>query len=98
MNKSETTIKFDDISHTFVIAEAGSNWKCGSYEDDLKQAKNLIKIASKAGADAVKFQTYRSDTVYAHDAGNSDYLSKQGISKNINEIFEYLSMPYEMVS
>ena len=98
MNKSETTIKFDDISHTFVIAEAGSNWKCGSYEDDLKQAKNLIKIASKAGADAVKFQTYRSDTVYAHDAGNSDYLSKQGISKNINEIFEYLSMPYEMIS
>ena len=91
-------LKIDDPNHTFIIAEAGSNWKSGSYEEDLEQAKKLIKIASKAGADAVKFQTYKADTVYAYNAGNSNYLTEQGINKEINEIFEYLSMPYEMIS
>lgn len=94
------TLNYDDLSrsdHTFVIAEAGSNWKCGSFEEDLKQAKDLIKIAAKAGADVVKFQTYRADTLYAVDAGKSNYLIKQGMDENINNIFEYLSMPYEMI-
>ena len=91
-------LKIDDPNHTFIIAEAGSNWKSGSYEEDLEQAKKLIKIASKAGADAVKFQTYKADTVYAYNAGNSNYLAEQGINKGINEIFEYLSMPYKMIS
>ena len=91
-------LKIDDPNHTFIIAEAGSNWKSGSFEEDLEQAKKLIKIASEAGADAVKFQTYKADTVYAYNAGNSNYLTEQGINKEINEIFEYLSMPYEMIS
>ena len=91
-------LKIDDPNHTFIIAEAGSNWKSGSYEEDLEQAKKLIKIASNSGADAVKFQTYRADTVYAYNAGNSNYLAEQGINKKINEIFEYLSMPYKMIS
>ena len=84
--------------HTFIIAEAGSNWKWGSFEQDLAQAEKLIRIASKSGADAVKFQTYRAKTVYADKAGKSEYLSDQGNSKEINEIFEYLEMPYEMIS
>ena len=44
-------MNFDNPHHVFVIAEAGSNWKCGSYGDDLKQAKKLIKVAANAGAD-----------------------------------------------
>ena len=91
-------MKFENSSkHVFVIAEAGSNWKCGTYEEDLEQAKKLIKIAKNAGADAVKFQTYKSETVYVKNAGKSDYLSKHGITENINEIFDNLSMPYEMI-
>ena len=58
----------------FVIAEAGSNWKCGSYDDDLKQAEKLIKSAANSGANAVKFQTYKSQTIYVEDAGVSKYL------------------------
>jgi hypothetical protein len=26
---------FSDPSHIFVMAEAGSNWKCGTYGEDL---------------------------------------------------------------
>jgi len=83
--------------HVFVIAEAGSNWKCGTYEEDLEQAKKLIKVAAESGADAVKFQTYKPETIYVEDAGVSNYLSEHGIKENINEIFENLSMPYEMI-
>jgi N-acetylneuraminate synthase len=97
-NSNQSKNIFDDFHHTFIIAEAGSNWKCGSYEEDLKQAKKLISIAAKSGADAVKFQTYRADTVYADKAGKSGYLSNKGVTQDINEIFEYLSMPYEMIS
>jgi N,N'-diacetyllegionaminate synthase len=87
----------DELKRVFVIAEAGSNWKAGSYSDDLQRAKDLIKIASKSGADAVKFQIFRSETTYAKNSGQISYLSNQGIKKSINELFENLSMPYEMI-
>ena len=87
-------MNFNDPSHIFVIAEAGSNWKCGTFEQDLNQAKNLIKIASKSGANAIKFQTYRPETTYVSNPGGSESLS---YSENIDTIFEKHAMPYEMI-
>ena len=89
--------ELENLSRTFIIAEAGSNWKCGRYEDDLKRGKELVKIAASCGADAVKFQTYRPETTYVYGAGSSNYLSEHGINEDINKIFENLSMPYEMI-
>ena len=86
-----------ESNHVFVIAEAGSNWRMGTPERDMKMAKTLIDIASDAGADAIKFQTYRAHSVYVPNAGNSDYLSESGIKESINKIFEDLAMPYEMI-
>lgn len=43
---------------TFIIAEAGVHHNCS-----LDTAKTLIDAASEAGADAVKFQTYKADTL-----------------------------------
>jgi N-acetylneuraminate synthase len=94
---THSDIKLDDPNHTFVIAEAGSNWKAGTFDEDLKQAQKLIQVAADCGADAVKFQTYRAGTVYVQNAGSSDYLSKHGMNNNINDIFEQLAMPYEMI-
>jgi len=92
------TTPFENNSdQTFIIAEAGSNWKAGTLEEDLKRSEQLIKTASKSGANAIKFQTYRSSTVYASFAGKSDYLSESGFNEDINEIFDYLSMPYELI-
>jgi N,N'-diacetyllegionaminate synthase len=90
--------KMLNFSHVFVIAEAGSNWKAGSYSEDLARAKKLIRVAAECGADAIKFQTFRADTIYVSNAGNSDYLEKSGIKKNINKIFEKSEMPYEMLA
>jgi N-acetylneuraminate synthase len=82
----------------FVIAEAGSNWRMGTPKRDLAMAASLIDVAIEAGADAVKFQTYRPETVYVPNAGTSHYLSDAGIDEDISEIFADLSMPYEMVA
>lgn len=42
----------------YLIAEAGVN-----HEGDLATARRLIQEAADGGADAVKFQTYRADTI-----------------------------------
>jgi sialic acid synthase SpsE len=81
----------------YIIAEAGSNWRMGSAKRDLAMAHALIDVAKAAGCDAVKFQTYRSQTVYVANAGDSDYLADSGMREPINEIFDDLAMPYEMV-
>ena len=87
-------INFEKI---FIIAEAGSNWKVGTPKDDVKQAKKLIDIASSAGANAIKFQTYRPESVYVQNPGYSKYLKKAGINDDVFEIFKKHSMPYEML-
>ncbi len=81
----------------YIIAEAGSNWRLGSFERDLAMAKSLIEAAAEAGADAVKFQVYRPETVYVPNAGSFKYLEKCGMEENITGIFADLSMPYEMI-
>ena len=81
----------------FVIAEAGSNWRMGTPSRDRAMARALIDVAVEAGCDAVKFQTYKSDTVYVENAGQSEYLAEAGITTSIREIFDDLSMPYELL-
>jgi N-acetylneuraminate synthase len=46
------------IQRPFVIAEAGVN-----HEGSMEIAKRLIHEAAQAGADAIKFQTYKADTI-----------------------------------
>jgi sialic acid synthase SpsE len=54
-----------------------------------------VDVAVEAGADAVKFQTYRSKTVYVPEAGIVDL---DGIpSTSINAVFDDLEMPYELI-
>lgn len=84
--------------HVYVIAEAGSNWRLGNNERDFAMAKALIEAAKEAEADAIKFQTFRPETVYVKNAGSSHYLSNAGIKKDIYTLFGDLSMPYKMIS
>lgn len=81
----------------YVIAEAGSNWRGTGDINDTAQARTLIDVAADAGADAVKFQTYRADTVYVANAGASDYLAQAGNHEDISDIFANLAMPYVMI-
>ena len=47
---------FDLKKKVFVIAEAGNN-----HEGNFNIAKKLVHLAAKAGADAIKFQTFRTE-------------------------------------
>ena len=84
--------------HIFIIAEAGSNWKVGTYQNDIKRATKLIKLAASAGADAIKFQTYNPKSVYVRNAGKSKYLIKSGFNQDIFKIFQEYSMPHKMLN
>src|SRR5687767_268242 len=76
-----------DGSPCFVIAEAGSN-----HNGRLDEAKSLIRLAADAGADAVKFQTFRADKLYSKNAGRSEYLQ---LDQPIFDIIAAMEMPYE---
>ncbi len=52
----------------FVIAEAGVN-----HNGDLALARKLIEAAAEAGADAIKFQTFRADRLVSATAPKADY-------------------------
>jgi N,N'-diacetyllegionaminate synthase len=57
-----------DGSRCFVIAEAGVN-----HNGDVRLAKELVDAALDAGADAVKFQTWRTDKLVERGAPLADY-------------------------
>ena len=52
----------------FLIAEAGVN-----HNGDLGLAMKLVDVAAEAGADAVKFQTFRSDALVSRRAPKAAY-------------------------
>jgi len=52
----------------FIIAEAGVN-----HNGSVELAKKLIDVASKAGADAVKFQTFKAEKLLSKNAEKAQY-------------------------
>jgi N,N'-diacetyllegionaminate synthase len=56
---------------TLIIAEAGVN-----HNGDINLAKRLIDTAAAAGADFVKFQTFKADRQVTRSALKADYQSK----------------------
>lgn len=54
--------------HTYIIAEAGVN-----HNGSLELAKKMIEVAADAGADAVKFQTFKAETLVTAAAPKAQY-------------------------
>lgn len=72
------------MTSTFIIAEAGAN-----HNRNFNQALSLIDVAVESGADACKFQTYSSETLYSKNT--PDFAGY----KNLNKLIKDIELPRE---
>lgn len=59
------------MNKVIIIAEAGVN-----HNGDIRLAKQLIDVASEAGADYVKFQTFKAEKIASKLAAKAEYQKK----------------------
>jgi N,N'-diacetyllegionaminate synthase len=74
----------------FIIAEAGVN-----HNGDLSLARRLIDVAAEAGADAVKFQLFKADSLATKSAGLAAYQAQQVSDGGQHEMLRRLELSRE---
>ena len=57
--------------HVFIIAEGGVN-----HDGSLASAIGMVQAAARAGADAIKFQTFRAEKLVTPSASKADYQKR----------------------
>lgn len=92
--KPEISIAGRQIGQDFapyIIAELSAN-----HNGKLETALKIIEEAAKAGADAVKLQTYRPDTITLNSDGD-EFKIKGGLwdGRTLYELYEEAHMPWE---
>ncbi|MHC4173288.1 MAG: N-acetylneuraminate synthase [Planctomycetota bacterium] len=79
------------MNKVFIIAEVGVN-----HNGCLELAFQLVDAAAKAGANAVKFQTFRPELVVSRDAPKADYqISNIGTSATQLEMLRKLALSFD---
>ena len=77
---------------TFIVAEVS-----GNHLQDFERAKEIIRAAKEAGADAVKLQTYTADTITL-DCDNEYFQITQGTiwdGTTLHKLYEEAFTPWE---
>lgn len=76
------------MPHTFVIAEAGVN-----HNGSVDMAQDLINVATEAGADAVKFQSFRAGDMISRNAPKAQYQARTtGVDESQLEMLRKLEL------
>ncbi len=79
------------MAKTLIIAEAGVN-----HNGSLEMAKKLVDAARDCGADIVKFQTARLDSLVTKNAGMAEYQKKNiGTEESQKEMLSKLLLRFE---
>ncbi|RUR13999.1 pseudaminic acid synthase [Legionella sp. km772] len=75
----------------YIIAELS-----GNHQGDINQALDLIDQAAKTGAEAIKIQTYRADTITLKHDG-PEFLIKKGLwaNRTLYDLYEEAHTPWE---
>ncbi|MGM0429478.1 MAG: pseudaminic acid synthase [Pseudomonadota bacterium] len=94
MTKQFITVDGREISqetNPYIIAEMSAN-----HNGDIENAFKIISEAKKAGADALKIQTYRPDTITLN-SDNQDFLISEGLWRGhtLYELYEWAHTPWE---
>ena len=77
---------------TFIIAEMSAN-----HLQDFDRARKIILAAKTAGADAIKLQSYRPDTITI-DCDGEEFMATKGSlweGKNLYQLYKSAYMPWE---
>lgn len=83
--------EINKTSKVLIIAELSAN-----HNGSMEVALETIKAAKRAGADCIKLQTYRADTITI-DSKKDDFLIKGTIwdGKNLFELYQEAYTPWE---
>lgn len=84
--------KSDISKKVFIVAELSAN-----HGHDINIAKETIKAAKEAGADAIKFQTYTADTITI-DCNNDYFRIKSGTiwdGRTLYDLYKEAYTPWE---
>lgn len=74
----------------FIIAEAGVN-----HNGDYDTACRLIDAAKEAGADCIKFQTFKSENLVSRSAGKAEYQKRNTDDSSQLEMLKKLELSFE---
>ena len=86
------TFNIDEKSPAFIIAELSAN-----HNGNLETALETIRAAKRAGANAIKLQTYTPDTMTLN-VKKDDFLLKQGTiwdGKYLHDLYQEAYTPWE---
>ena len=74
----------------YIIAEIGSN-----FDGNLKKAKKLIKLAKESGADAAKFQSFKTEKLLSKKGFEKKSAFQSRWKKSVWQVYKDAELPRE---